>query len=115
MPCGWSGRTSCAAMRRMRGSKSSSSRATTTCRRWGRPASVSSSSPGDPARPFPRDRVSPMASSDQIRLLLIEDVPQVAKYVKSLLAPQAQIRLLDIIDDGSRALGLLDEERPDVI
>jgi len=56
-----------------------------------------------------------MASSDQIRLLLIEDVPQVAKYVKSLLAPQAQIRLVDIIDDGSRALGRLEEERPDVI
>jgi pilus assembly protein CpaE len=56
-----------------------------------------------------------MASSDQIRLLLIEDVPQVAKYVRSLLAPQAQIQLVDIIDDGSRALGLLEEERPDVI
>ncbi len=56
-----------------------------------------------------------MASSDQIRLLLIEDVPQVAKYVRSLLAPQAQIQLVDIIDDGSRALGLLSEERPDVI
>ncbi|MEZ0241151.1 MAG: CpaE family protein [Chloroflexota bacterium] len=54
-------------------------------------------------------------ATDQIRLLLIEDVPQVAKYVRSLLAAQAQIRLLDIIDDGSRAIALVEEQRPDVI
>jgi pilus assembly protein CpaE len=54
-------------------------------------------------------------ATDQIRLLLIEDVPQVAKYVRSLLAPQAQIRLVDIIDDGSRAIALVDEQRPDVV
>ncbi|HYN70796.1 MAG TPA: response regulator, partial [Candidatus Eisenbacteria bacterium] len=54
-------------------------------------------------------------ASDQIRLLLIEDVPQVAKYVRSLLAPQAQILLVDIIDDGSRALALVAEQRPDVV
>jgi pilus assembly protein CpaE len=56
-----------------------------------------------------------MASSEQVGLLLIEDVPQVAKYIRSLLAPQAQIRLLDIVDDGSRVLEAVAEHRPDVI
>ncbi len=56
-----------------------------------------------------------MPSSDQIRMLLVEDVPQVAQYVRGLLVAQSQLRLLDVVTDGSRVLGLIPEIRPDVV
>jgi pilus assembly protein CpaE len=56
-----------------------------------------------------------MASSDQIRLLLIEDVPQVAQYVRSLLMSQGQIKLIDVLTDGGKAVVQVPELRPDVV
>ena len=56
-----------------------------------------------------------MASSDQIRLLLIEDVPQVAQYVRGLLMSQSQIKLVDVIKDGGQAVEIVPEQRPDVV
>src|SRR5258705_12962865 len=56
-----------------------------------------------------------MAAADQIRLLLVEDVPQVAQYVRGLLNAQSQIRLVDIVSDGSLAAGRVAEHRPDGI
>lgn len=56
-----------------------------------------------------------MATSDQVRLLLIEDVPQVAQYVRGLLMSQTQIKLLDVLTDGSRAITQIPELRPDVV
>lgn len=56
-----------------------------------------------------------MASSDQVRLLLIEDVPQVAQYVRGLLNAQTQVRLVDVIADGSQAIAQIAEQRPDVV
>ncbi|TAL10885.1 MAG: response regulator [Chloroflexota bacterium] len=56
-----------------------------------------------------------MAASDQIRLLFIEDVPQVAQYVRGLLASQTQIKLIDVISDGGKAVLQVPEIRPDVI
>jgi pilus assembly protein CpaE len=53
--------------------------------------------------------------SDQVRLLLVEDVPQVAQYVRGLLNAQSQVRLVDVISDGGRALPQLADQRPDVI
>jgi pilus assembly protein CpaE len=53
--------------------------------------------------------------SDQVRLLLVEDVPQVAQYVRGLLNAQSQIRLVDVVTDGSQALAHLADQRPDVI
>lgn len=53
--------------------------------------------------------------NDQVRLLLVEDVPQVAQYVRGLLNAQSQIRLVDVVTDGSRALQQLMDQRPDVI
>jgi pilus assembly protein CpaE len=53
--------------------------------------------------------------SDQLRLLVVEDVPQVAQYIRGLLNSQATIKLLDVVNDGSRAIGLLSELRPDVV
>jgi pilus assembly protein CpaE len=52
---------------------------------------------------------------DQIRLLVVEDVPQVAQYIRGLLNSQAAIKLLDVVADGSKAQNLLSELRPDVI
>jgi len=56
-----------------------------------------------------------MATGDQIRLLLIEDVPQVAQYVRGLLTTQSQVKLVDIVADGGKALALVPELRPDVV
>ena len=53
--------------------------------------------------------------SDQVRLLLVEDVPQVAQYVRGLLNAQTQIRLVDVISDGRQAMAQLADQRPDVI
>jgi pilus assembly protein CpaE len=56
-----------------------------------------------------------MASADQIRLLLVEDVPQVAQYVRGLLNAQNQVRLVDIVADGTQVAQRIAEHRPDVI
>ncbi len=56
-----------------------------------------------------------MATSDQIRLLLIEDVPQVAQYVRGLLMSQSQIKLIEVIGDGGKAVLQVPELRPDVV
>jgi pilus assembly protein CpaE len=56
-----------------------------------------------------------MATSDQVRLLLIEDVPQVAQYVRGLLMSQGQIKLIDVLSDGGKAVLQVPEMRPDVV
>lgn len=56
-----------------------------------------------------------MASGDQIRLLLVEDVPQVAQYVRGLLNAQNQVRLVDIVADGTQVQARIAEHRPDVV
>ena len=56
-----------------------------------------------------------MASADQIRLLLVEDVPQVAQYVRGLLNAQSQVRLVDIVSDGTAVPARIAEHRPDVV
>jgi pilus assembly protein CpaE len=52
---------------------------------------------------------------DQIRLLVVEDVPQVAQYIRGLLNTQSAIKLLDVVSDGSRVVNLIAELRPDVV
>ena len=54
-------------------------------------------------------------AKDQIRLLLVEDVPQVAQYVRGLLNAQSAIKLLDVLVDGSKAAGQIGQLRPDVV
>jgi pilus assembly protein CpaE len=56
-----------------------------------------------------------VASDAQIRLLLVEDVAQVAQYIRSLLAPQRQVRLLETLTDGRVVLDQIRELRPDVL
>jgi len=55
------------------------------------------------------------AAAGPIRLLLVEDVPQVAQYVRGLLNAQSQIKLVDVVTDGGRAVGQAQQLRPDVI
>lgn len=56
-----------------------------------------------------------MAPTDQVRLLLVEDVPQVSQYVRGLLDSQQLIKLLDVMTDGSKAAAQIGQLRPDVI
>ncbi|HET7701955.1 MAG TPA: response regulator [Candidatus Limnocylindrales bacterium] len=56
-----------------------------------------------------------MASSDQTRLLLVEDVPQVAQYIRGLLNSQNAVKLLDTLSDGSKVLPQVQQLRPDVV
>jgi len=56
-----------------------------------------------------------MPQSDQTRLLIVEDVPQVAQYIRGLLNAQSRVKLLDVVSEGARALATIQELRPDVV
>jgi len=56
-----------------------------------------------------------MASTDQTRLLLVEDVPQVAQYIRGLLNSQSAVKLLDVLSDGSKVLPQVQQLRPDIV
>jgi len=54
-------------------------------------------------------------SGPEVRLLVIEDVAQVAQYIRTLLAAQPNLKLLDIVPDGSQAVGRIEQLKPDVV
>jgi pilus assembly protein CpaE len=54
-------------------------------------------------------------AGEQIRLLVVEDVPQVASHMRALLQAQSQIKILDVITAGDRAVGAVSEYKPDVV
>jgi pilus assembly protein CpaE len=56
-----------------------------------------------------------VAAESQVRLLLVEDVTQVAQYVRNLLSHQEQVKLLDTLMDGRAVLDQIRELRPDVL
>ena len=56
-----------------------------------------------------------MPSTDQTRLLIVEDVPQVAQYIRGLLNSQARVKLLDVLSDGGKAVPAIKELRPDIV
>jgi pilus assembly protein CpaE len=56
-----------------------------------------------------------MASNTQVRLLVIEDVQQVAQYIRGLLNAQGHIKLLEVITDGSKVAGQIQQLKPDVV
>jgi pilus assembly protein CpaE len=56
-----------------------------------------------------------MPPSDQTRLLIVEDVPQVAQYIRGLLDAQARVKLLEVLTEGARAIPAINEMRPDVV
>jgi DNA-binding NarL/FixJ family response regulator len=56
-----------------------------------------------------------MSSSDQTRLLIVEDVPQVASYIRGLLNAQAHVKLLDVVSEGAKVPAQIQQLRPDVV
>jgi pilus assembly protein CpaE len=54
-------------------------------------------------------------AGEQIRLLVVEDVPQVASHVRSLLSAQSQIKMLDVVTAGDRAVASVADIKPDVV
>ena len=56
-----------------------------------------------------------MPPSDQTRLLIVEDVPQVAQYIRGLLNAQARVKLLEVLSEGGRAIATINELRPDIV
>ncbi len=54
-------------------------------------------------------------AGEQIRLLIVEDVPQVASHIRSLLQAQSQIKMLDVVTAGDRAVASVAEMHPDVV
>jgi pilus assembly protein CpaE len=55
------------------------------------------------------------SSADQTRLLVVEDVPQVAQYIRGLLNAQSAIKILDVLSDGGKAVATIGQLRPDVV
>jgi pilus assembly protein CpaE len=55
------------------------------------------------------------ASDQQLRLILVEDMPQVAQYIRSLLDSQSKVKLLDVITDGRQVVDQIREMQPDVL
>jgi pilus assembly protein CpaE len=56
-----------------------------------------------------------VASENQIRLLLVEDVAQVSQYIRGLLGHQRQVRVLETLSDGRLVLDQVRDLRPDVL
>jgi pilus assembly protein CpaE len=58
----------------------------------------------------------PGASNEgEIRLLLVEDMPQVAQYIRNLVDVQTRIKLLDVVTDGASVIEQVREHQPDVL
>jgi pilus assembly protein CpaE len=55
------------------------------------------------------------AASSEIRVVLVEDVPQIGQYVRGLIAAARQLSLVDHITDGREALERIPQLRPDVV
>ncbi|MGZ8474670.1 MAG: response regulator [Candidatus Limnocylindria bacterium] len=53
--------------------------------------------------------------AQQIRLMVVEDVPQVASHIRSLLQSQSQIKMLEVVTSGDQALSSVTEVKPDVV
>jgi pilus assembly protein CpaE len=56
-----------------------------------------------------------VANPPSIRLLVAEDVPQVSQHVRNLLSVQAQVKLLEVLSDGSKVVEAAQQLRPDVV
>jgi pilus assembly protein CpaE len=56
-----------------------------------------------------------VATPNSIRLLVAEDVPQVSQHVRNLLSMQSQVKLLEVLNDGSKVVEAAKQLRPDVV
>jgi len=53
--------------------------------------------------------------SEQIRLLVVEDVPQVAQYIRGLVSASSHVRLLDVMSEGRPVVDAVAQLRPDIV
>jgi pilus assembly protein CpaE len=56
-----------------------------------------------------------VATTNTIRLLVAEDVPQVSQHVRNLLSVQSQVKLLEVLNDGAKVVEAAKQLRPDVV
>jgi pilus assembly protein CpaE len=56
-----------------------------------------------------------VATPTSIRLLVAEDVPQVSQHVRNLLSVQSQVKLLEVLNDGTKVVEAAKQLRPDVV
>jgi pilus assembly protein CpaE len=56
-----------------------------------------------------------VATPTSIRLLVAEDVPQVSQHVRNLLSVQSQVKLLEVLNDGSKVVEAAKQLRPDCV
>jgi len=56
-----------------------------------------------------------VATPSSIRLLVAEDVPQVSQHIRNLLSVQSQVKLLEVMGDGSKVVEAARQLKPDVI
>lgn len=59
--------------------------------------------------------VSQGATDRTLRIILVEDVPDVASHVRELLRAQSMIRMVDVIRDGRSVATQVRELKPDVV
>ena len=52
---------------------------------------------------------------EPIRVLVVEDVPQVAQYIRGLLNTQETIQLVDVVSDGNVVAQAVKDIHPDVL
>jgi pilus assembly protein CpaE len=57
----------------------------------------------------------PAKAPSQIRLLLVEDVGQVTRYIRGVLNAQTAVKLLDVVSDGATVIEQIREQQPDVL
>ena len=48
-------------------------------------------------------------------MLLVEDMPQVAQYIRSLVDSQSKVKLLDVVTDGRNVVEQIRELQPDLL
>jgi pilus assembly protein CpaE len=56
-----------------------------------------------------------VANFTSIRLLIAEDVPQVSQHIRNMLSVQSQVKLLEVLNDGSKVVEAARQLRPDVV
>jgi MinD-like ATPase involved in chromosome partitioning or flagellar assembly/CheY-like chemotaxis protein len=59
--------------------------------------------------------VSQGALDRSLRIILVEDVPDVTSHIRELLRAQSMIRMVDVVRDGRSVATLVRELRPDVV
>lgn len=63
----------------------------------------------------PEERLPAPVEATQIRVVLVEDVADVATHIREQLRAQSRVRLVDTLTDGRRAIDQIRDLHPDVV